>query len=287
MAIIIEDGTGVKGAQTYGAVAAFEAYMAARGTDISTVSTAIKESSLIKATDYIDTRWGSRLLGQRQYSSLSSRSIFSLSAQPADSETVTVGSAAATFKTTLTVPANDTEAEIGNTITETLNNLASALAAADADQDEDDQVGISFLIADPDDPKLTCYVVRDGMATTTTAANGAFDTATSAGYSGRPQVLEFPRRYLYDKALVRVDGIPIKLQEAMYEYAYRAQSVALAPDPTVDASGLRITSTEKQVGPIVTKVTYAENQVAAIATPYPAADRLLREFITVGGIIRN
>ena len=284
MAIIIEDGTGVKGAQTYGAVAAFEAYMLARGTDISAVTTPVKENSLVNATDYIDTRWGLRLLGQRQYEFLTSRSIFTLSDQPSDGETVTIGSAVATFKT---VPDDDTEAEIGNTLAETLNNLASALAASDADQDSDDQVVADFLIADPDAPTLTCYVVRDGVATTETSTNGSFDNATSAGYSGRPQVLEFPRVYLYDKAGILVDGIPIKLQEAMYEYAYRAQSAALAPDPVVDTSGLRIIGTEKKVGPIVTKTSYAENQVPVITTPYPAADRLLQEYVSTGGIIRN
>ena len=286
MAIIIEDGTGVKGAQTYGSMTAFEAYMLARGTDISAVATAIKESSLVKATDYIDTRWGLKFKGQRLFRALTSRSQFTLSDQPANGETVTVGSAVATFKTTLTEPAVDTEAEIGNTLIETLNNLATALANADADQVDDDQVVADFLIADPDIATLTCYVVRDGVATTTTVANGVFDVATSAGYSGRPQVLEFPRQYLYDQAGILVDGVPVKLQEAMYEYAYRAQSTILAPDPTVDASGLRVTGRKKKVGPIETDITYAEAQIPVITKPYPAADRLLQEYVSRGGIIR-
>lgn len=286
MAIVVEDGTGVKGAQTYGTMTAFEAYMLARGTDISAVATAIKESSLVKAADYIDTRWGLKLKGQRLFTALTSRSKFTLSDQPANNETVTVGSAVATFKTTLTEPAVDTEAEIGNTLIETLNNLATALANADADQVDDDQVVVDFLIADPDIATLTCYVVRDGVATTTTAANGAFDVATSVGYSGRPQVLEFPRQYLYDRAGIRVDGVPVKLQEATYEYAYRAQSIILAPDPTVDASGLRVTGRKKKVGPIETDITYAEQQMPVITKPYPAADRLLQEYISTGGIIR-
>jgi hypothetical protein len=281
MAIVIEDGTGVKGAQTYGAVTAFEAYMLARGTDISAVTTAIKESSLVKATDYIDTRWGLKFKGQRLFRALTSRSQFTLSDQPANGETVTVGSAVAIFKTTLTEPAVDTEAEIGNTLIETLNNLATALANADADS-----VVVDFLIADPDIATLTCYVVRDGVATTTTASNGSFDAATSAGYSGRPQVLEFPRQYLYDQAGIQVDGVPIKLQEATYEYAYRAQSTILAPDPTVDASGLRVIGRKKKVGPIETDITYAEQQMPVITKPYPAADRLLQEYVSRGGIIR-
>ncbi len=285
--LIVEDGSGVQGANSYTTVARFREYFLDRDIDVTGYSDNTVKSILIAATDYIDTRWGLRFLGQRLYSLLTSRSIFTLSDQPADGETVTVGSAVATFKTTLTVPADDTEAEIGNTITETLNNLASALGASDRDQVTDDQVISDFLIADPDNPTLTCYIVRNGVATTEASSNGSFDAAASYGYSGRPQVLEFPRQYLYDKAGILVDGIPIRLQEATYEYAYRAQSAVLAPDPTVDASGLRITGTEKKVGPIVTKTSYAENQVPRITTPYPAADRLLQEYISTGGIIRN
>lgn len=283
MAIIVEDGSGKKGAQTYGTVAAFEAYMTARSIDITSLSTPVKEACLVKATDYIDTRWGLKFKGNRQYSSLMPRSVFTLSDQPSDGETVTIGLAVATFRTTATL---DTEAEIGDTLTKTLQNLATALAAADADQVAADQIGISFLITDLDNPTLTCYVVRDGVATTETSTNGSFDQVTSSGYSGLPQVLEFPRFWLYDRAGVRVYGIPVRLQEAMFEYAYRANTNPLAPDPTVDASGLRLTGTEKKVGPIVTKYTYAENQVIKITQPYPAADRLLQEYVSTGGIIR-
>ncbi len=282
--IIVEDGTGVKLANAYTTVLFFQTYFAERGVNVTALSALTIQQLLTAGTDYIDTRWGLRFLGQRQYSYLTSRSIFTLSAQPSDGETVTVGTAVATFKTTATL---DTQAEIGDTLTETLNNLGTALAAADADLDSDDQVISDFLIADPDAPTLTCYVVRDGVSTTDTSTNGSFDIATSSGYSGRPQVLEFPRAYLYDKTGVLVDGMPVKLKEAACEYAWRHNSSVLAPDPAVDASGLRITGTERKVGPIVTKTSYAENQVPVITTPYPAADRLLQEYVSTGGVIRN
>lgn len=286
MAIIVEDGSGKKAAVAYATVTFFKAYHNARGNDVSGITDPDIELLLVVATDYIDTRWGLKLKGQRLFSALTPRSQFTLTDQPADGDTVTVGSAVATFKTTLTEPADDTEAEIGNTLIETLNNLATALANADADQANDDQVISDFLIADPDIATLTIYVVRDGVATTTTSTNGSFDTAVSAGYSGRPQVLEFPRQYLYDRVGIRVDGIPIKLQEATCEYAFRANSTTLAPDPTVDASGLRITGTTKKVGPITTDYKYAEEQMPVITKPYPAADRLLQEYVKSGGVIR-
>lgn len=284
----VEDGSGVREANTYATVDFFKTYHNNRGNAISAITDNDIEKLLIVAADYIDTRWGLRFKGRRYFRSLTSRSQFTLSAQPSDGDTVTIGSAVATFKTTLSDPAVDTEAEIGDTLIQTLNNLAAALTNAGADQADDDQVVVDFLIADPDIAELTCYVVRDGVATTTTASNGSFDTATSSGYSGRPQTMEFPRQYLYDRAGVKVDGVPLRLKEATCEYAFKANSTTLAPDPTVDASGLRLTKSVKKVGPITTEYGYAEEQMPVITKPFPAADRLLQEYVsTTGGVIRN
>lgn len=281
MAFIVENGSGMKGATSYGKVADFEAYMTDRGIDITGWSTADKQSSLVKATDYIDTRWGMYFKGRRYWRTLSSRSIFTLTNQPSDGETVTVGTAVATFKTTATL---DTHAEIGDTLFDTLNNLAAALAAADPDTDG---VISSFLIADPDNAELTVYTVRDGVATTETVTNGSFDNATSTGWTRHQQPLEFPRMYLYDKAGNAVEGVPDRLKEATYEYAYRAKTAALAPDPTVDATGLQVTGSRKKIGPIETDVKYAENSTIRITKPYPAADKLLQEYVAGRQIIRN
>jgi hypothetical protein len=280
MAIIFEDGSGVKGAQVYATEAFFRAYFLARNVDVTTWTQAQVEGILVSATDYIDTRWGLRFKGNRKWRYLYSRSVFTLTDQPANNETVTIGTAVATFKTTLSVPAVDTEAEIGNTLNETLNNLATALANADADLDEDDRTVVDFLIVDPDTPTLTCYVTRDGVATTETVTNGSFNAATSSGWSGRPQLLEFPRVDCYDDQGLIVRANPIKLQEATCEYAYRAKTAALAPDPTIDATGLRLRATKKKVGPIITETEYVDEQSVRITKPYPAADRLLQEYVT-------
>ncbi len=280
MAIIVEDGSGKKDAGSYTTEAYFRAYFLARAIDVTALDATAVEALLVAATDYIGTRWGLRFLGNRLFKTLTSRSEFTLSAQPSDGETVTIGSAVVTFKVTLsTSPAVDTEALIGSTITDTLNNLGSALFAADQDLDNDDQTISDFLIVDPDSPTLTCYVTRDGVATTEAVTNGAFDAALSSGVSGRPQPLDFPRKNLYDRDGILVDGIPVKLKDCVCEYAYRANSAALSPDPETTDSGLRTTGIFEKVGPIETKTTFAENQTAQITKPYPAADRLLQEYV--------
>lgn len=280
MAFIVEDGSGKKGATSYGTVAAFEAYMTDRGIDISAWTNEDKQACLVKATDYIDTRWGPHFKGRRYWRTISSRSVFTLTDQPSDGETVTVGTAVATFKTTAT---EDEHAEIGDTLIETLDNLAEALAAADPDTDG---VISAFLIADPDNAALTIFTTRDGVTTTETVTNGSFDGAVTAGWTAHQQPLEFPRLELYDKAGNLVEGIPDRLREATFEYAYRANTAELAPDPTVDASGLQLTKTRDKVGPIETEREFAENSIVRITKPYPAADRLLQEYVTGRGIIR-
>jgi hypothetical protein len=176
----------------------------------------------------------------------------------------------------------DTHAEIGDTLFDTLNNLAEALAAADPDTDG---VISSFLIANPDNAELTIFTVRDGVTSTETVTNGSFDNATTTGWTRHQQPLEFPRLYLYDAAGNMVEGIPDRLKEACYEYAYRAKSAALAPDPTVDATGLQVVGNRKKIGPIETDLKYAENSTIRITKPYPAADRLLQEYVTGGNTV--
>lgn len=66
MALIIEDGSGVEGAESYASVAFADKYFADRGF-ASWASLAIeeKERGLRLATDYIELRFASRFRGQR------------------------------------------------------------------------------------------------------------------------------------------------------------------------------------------------------------------------------
>lgn len=279
MAFIVEDGTGKKGATSYATVAYFRAYMADRGIDVTTWTDAEVQACLIKATDYIDTRWRSSLLGQRQYDEgLYSRSVFTLTDLPSAGESIVIDGEAYTFQAT---PSLDTDIEIGDTIEETFENLESVVLE---NQDSEDPVMVDCEMIDPDIWSLTIYTVRDGITTTTTCVNGSFDVATSTGYSGKRQPREFPREYLYDAQGEEVEGIPENLKAATCEYAYRSKTVTLAPDPEVDAS---ISSISQSVGPISKSVTYSGSGLSAAIKPYPAADRLLSEYVRGGGIIRS
>lgn len=66
MAIVVEDGTGLANAVAYDSVANVSAYHAARGrTDWAALSTPNMEAAIVRATDYIDARFGRRFRGDR------------------------------------------------------------------------------------------------------------------------------------------------------------------------------------------------------------------------------
>lgn len=279
MAFIVEDGTGIKGATSYATVQFFKDYFADRPDDVTGIADATIQTLLVEATDYIDTRWGLRFKGKREYLELLSRSVLTLTAQPSDGETVTFGSNTYTFRTTAD-PAIDTEVEIGIDTINTLERLANAIGLVD----NDDFGGSRF--ADPDVAALTLFALTDGVTTTETLANGSFDNASTTGRSRQQQPLEFPRDCLRDKRHVLIVGVPERLKEATAEYALRANTADLAPDPTIDATGLRRTKDRTKVGPIETEVEFAEGVSPRITKPYPAADRLLQEFVRAPGVIR-
>lgn len=56
MAFVVEDGTGLANANSYGADAGFVAYFAERGVTIAQAQ-ALREQALIRATDFLDQRY--------------------------------------------------------------------------------------------------------------------------------------------------------------------------------------------------------------------------------------
>lgn len=98
---------------------------------------------------------------------------------------------------------------------------------------------------------------------------------SARSYPDTPQALEFPRE-------LWGDAVPVNLKKATFEYAIRALTAPLAPDPTVDASGLLVVSTNKELGPLKKAVQFRTAGYGA--TPiteraYPAADKWMREFL--------
>lgn len=93
------------------------------------------------------------------------------------------------------------------------------------------------------------------------------------------QALSFPR-YITD-----YDQMPIELKRSTYEYALRALSAALLPDPKTDASGLPVVRKTTIVGPIETTLQYGAT-VPELTKSYPAADMLIAGLIRSASVVR-
>jgi hypothetical protein len=88
------------------------------------------------------------------------------------------------------------------------------------------------------------------------------------------QTTEWPRSSAFNNRGDLLTGIPLAVQRATAEYAYRALTADLLADPTRDASGQAIKSKSETVGPISERVEYVD-YLGYELPEYPLADRLL------------
>ena len=103
---------------------------------------------------------------------------------------------------------------------------------------------------------------------------------------GRDQSTQWPRSSVWDRDRFYVNGIPPEVKEATAEYALRALTLDLNPDPVMDETGVAIQSKSETVGPISESVTYVSGAIFTMPR-YPAADqRLIRAgFVRAPGMV--
>ena len=96
------------------------------------------------------------------------------------------------------------------------------------------------------------------------------------------QTTQWPRDVAFDADGRQQNGIPDAVKKATAEYAMRALKATLDPDPVRDASGRKVMSESKSVGPVSKSVTYG---IGSSEPPkYPAADRILQASgLIIGG----
>ena len=103
------------------------------------------------------------------------------------------------------------------------------------------------------------------------------------------QALSFPRVGVYVRGIA-VEGVPLSLKKAMFEYGKRTlpDDFELLPDPAeTDKTGQIIEEAKIKVGPISKDIKYASIG-AASSIRYPSADGWLSDLIcSGGGVIRN
>ncbi len=289
MALILEDGTGVSGANAYTTSAAVTTYLTERNrvaeNDWNGFSGSEKNAAVIAATDYIETRFALRFLGQRQFQNVSvARGTLTFTGQPANGEQVVLDGTTYTFNTSL---GGANSVLIGASVAASILNLVNTVTASNT------TVSVAEAVGD----RLLAIAVVKGTAgniivTTTTVTLATWSGATLLGGSdvSDPQALSFPRIFLYDREGIAVLGMPTRLLQATAEYAIRTVAgTKLSPDPTVDGTGQLVIGKSTKVGPLETSVKYSDSgALLQVSKPYPAADRLLAGYISQGGrVIRG
>lgn len=294
MTLIVETGSGVRGANAYVNATYVTGYLTARNRQTengwSTANSTVQNSAIIGATDYIEKRFGERFKGVRKYVLEETFATASLvfSGLPDDQETLFLGDTLYRFVVTLT--GAQREILIGASAEATAFNLASAI----------NNTAGSGVIYGQGLPKSrhASALPLGGTVTLTALANGASGslialtgpltnctiTQFSGGEDGGPQPLSFPRDNAYDAFGNLISGIPDKLKQAVAEYAVRGLTAILLPDPISDAYGSKIKKISTAVGPISETFEYDSGSGGSILfKSYPAADKLLTPFISSGG----
>jgi hypothetical protein len=101
--------------------------------------------------------------------------------------------------------------------------------------------------------------------------------------TGRSQTTMWPRMSCWDNSNYPVNGIPVEVKDSQAEYALRALTAALNPDPTSDATGAAVQAKLEVVGPIKEETTFVSGATFQIPN-YPAADlKLTRAGLVVSG----
>ena len=297
MAMIVEDGSGMAGGNSYISLAYILDYLTVRGrqseNNWSTLTTAKQQAACIAGTDYLENRFRLRFKGKKQFTSLThAKAVLTLTGNPTNGQTVTINGRVYTFNTVL---GGADSVLIEANAHESMNNLIDALNA------DPDGLGVDYgsgttLNAEVAATafELDTLIVEaktsgtpGNLLTVSTDVAGAFwSSATLIGGTdtGRAQPLSFPREWLYDAENLVVAGVPDRVKQATCEYAVRAAGSPLLPDPDI-SSGQRIIEREELLGPLKERTKWMEGGTVHTFMHYPAADRLLAEYLQPSGMV--
>lgn len=300
MTLILETGAGTPNANSYVTAAFVTSYLTerARETENSwdSAGTERQEEAAIAASAYIDQRWGPRFKGIRLQLNLQARAAsgtLTFGAIPLANETLTLGQKVYRFVSSLS---QENDVLIGSTILESLTNLKAAINNEGGSNYHEDTIqNYEAFALDPETSTMALSAQSNGengnvitLATDITSASVTSSTLTG-GLDGGVQPMEFPRKNLRDRNGVLVTGIPLKLKQATAEYAVRSLSAELFRDPTVGSLAGDVKRVREKVGPIEEETEFVDGTyLRERLIPYPAADRLLQDYVLSGGrVIRG
>lgn len=101
------------------------------------------------------------------------------------------------------------------------------------------------------------------------------------------QTTQFPRSGCFNRDGDYVDGVPLAVKNATFEYTRFAIVGDINPNPEYDATGRAVVSTFERVGPLASSKRFTESAIFQMPR-YPAADNILKtEGLTESGLSRT
>jgi hypothetical protein len=255
----------------------------------------VREGHAIAATDYIENRFRDFFMGLKEFKDLKlAKGVLTFTTNPVGSSLAVVGARTYTFVATLTLADH---VLIGANSSASLDNLIAAILATP------DKEGVTYgtgtlvhadavaKVGEQDTMIVEAKVegLAGNLLVTTTDIPGATwanPTLTGGTDTGRPQPLSFPRLNLVDRDGNWVVGMPERLKQATAEYSVRSAGGILLPDPGT-TTGLRVIEKEELVGPIKERTKWKEGGRSSTVVSYPAADRLLADYLMPSGILHR
>ncbi len=249
MAFIIEDGTGVADANALDSVANVTSYLTDRNrqdeSDWSGATTQEKEGGIVSGTSALEQLYSECYFGQREFVDVSSaRATLTLTGQPLNTETVTLGTIVYTFNTAL---GGANSVLIGASVEASIDNLVNAILALEAEAgvthgtgtvvnaDATAEEGIGdTLIAE----SIEKGTAGNGIVSTETVTAASWSSATLLGGGDFPvsQSLSFPRRWLFNREGIELRGVPTAVKKALAEYAIYAVFLVQMQKPSIIAA---------------------------------------------------
>ena len=304
MTFILETGAGVPGANSYVTPEFITEYLTDRArlteNGWDTAGATRQRQASVVATQYLEGRFGGCFRGSRKRLRIEGRpadGTISFSDQPADTETLTIGSKVYRFVAAL---GQENDVVIGATLDAT---LASLLVAVNSGGAGDPTVHVDTVrnleaMASLQGAILVAIAFVAGesgneIAFASDVANASIEGSGKLrnGIDTGPQPLSFPRSWGFSwpyggPAAVQYEGVPLKVKQATAEYAVRSLASKLDPDPVVDDLGRSVVRKREKFDVFEEETEYDEGSAVQIHRPYPAADALLEEFLRPAGVYR-
>lgn len=297
MTLILETGAGVQNANAYVTTAFIDSYLSNRNRSTEngwdTATSPQKDAAAIAASQYVDSRFGQRFLGVKTatFDGRSSEGKVEFAGLPNALDLITIGSTTYTFVAALSTLTSDNEVLIGATAVDMAARLVGAINQDGAHDVHSSNIRsnheVGATVNDTIPTQVDLVALQEGESgddiPLSTAAANTSTVGMINGLDYGSQNLEWPRSGIRDKSGTSIVGIPRNLKWAVAEYAVRSHNAELFQDPAVDAGSRPVTF--EKVGPLETKFSDS-GSLDLLIRPYPAADYLLKMYLTAVGAIR-